>query len=227
MSAFSNFFTQPGFWIGTPVGTVLGGWGGALINARASKASDLRKAAQEDKTNREKREHEEKIEREKRAYEACTELYTLVSEVMLNAIDVRGTFNLVRDAFYTAAGLDDPKVDEKIAFAATQTEDLVRIGKVYNKVKFNAPKEIVGHATELYQSISAVARSTTEPMAKAATLQVAGSQLDTFINAYRTHYGLEPYSLDDAKRDTAKYLETLKEQVDSFIEEYNQQVRRG
>lgn len=219
MSALSDFFTQSGFWIGTPIGAIVGGVGGAWINATRSKASDTFKAAQEDKTNKEKREHEEKVEREKRAYEACTEFYTLATVTLTNMVDVKGTFNSILDAFHNAAGNAEPKAEAKIQFASSQTEAMVKLGQVHSKVKFNAPKEIVSHATQLYQSLAAVVQTTTQPMAKIVAMRTAGKQLDTFINAYRTFYGLETYSEDDAKRDSATFLETLQSQVNAFMEE--------
>jgi hypothetical protein len=230
MSAWSDFFTQPGFWIGTPVGTIVGGLGGAWINAHRSKASDTFKAAQEDKTNAEKREHDEKVrkearahdeevEREKRAYQACTEFYTLATEVLTNSIDVKGTFNSIRDAYYNSTGEADPVANLKIEFAADQTAALIPLGQVHNKVKFNAPKEIVSHSAKLYQSLAMIVQTTTNPPAKEVAIRTAGEQLDTFINAYRTFYGLETYSMDDAKRDTATYLQIYQKQTIAFLEE--------
>lgn len=66
MSALTDFFSQP-FWPGVPIGAIAGTAIGALINAKASKASDKRKAEQEDKTNREKREHENAVSALKRS----------------------------------------------------------------------------------------------------------------------------------------------------------------
>ena len=159
------------------------------------------------------------MEREKRAYEACTELYTLASELMVKFIDVDGIFNELRDQVLGATRGEDSRASEKIDFAASQVDDLAKLGKIYNKVKFNAPGEIVGEATELYQALTAVAQQTTRPIAKAPVVDAAGKTLDKFINSYRSYYGLETYSLDDAKRSTATYLETLKQQVQQFIAE--------
>ncbi|WP_157171748.1 hypothetical protein [Nocardia higoensis] len=222
MSAFSDFFTQPGFWAGTPIGVIVGGIGGALIAAKSSKASDARKAAQEDKTKAEDREHQLEVEREKRAYEACTELYTQASELLIKFIDVRGIFNEIRDRILTSAGIGDPKASEKIDLVSSQIDDMAQLAKVYNKVKFNAPSEIVGEATELYQSLAAITQQATHPMAKAAAVNAAGKTLDKFINTYRSYYGLETYSEDDAKRSTATYLDTLKQQVREYLADSQQ-----
>ncbi|QOH56247.1 hypothetical protein [Rhodococcus rhodochrous] len=236
MSALSDFLTESSFWWGTGVGTIVAGTAGPLITAKALKASDRRKAKQEDKTNQDRRdfeekqakaarEHDEKVQREKRAYEACTEFYTLTTEILTGAIDVDGTFNMVRDTALTVSGQADPNVEAKIAFATEQTENLTKLGTVYNKVKFNAPKPIVGYATQLFQSVSAVNRTMTEPWAKLVALKTASEQLGIFMNGYRTHYGEEPYVEEDANVDSQTFLGLLEKQRDQFIEETKRDLR--
>lgn len=162
-----------------------------------------------------------------RACDAYTDLYTVTTEILTDAVDVNGTFNTIRDAFYNSTGGADPMVDMKIQFATAGTEEVVRLGQVYNKVTFNAPKPIVSHATQLYQSVATVAQMTTEPMAEVVALQAAGKQLTIFMNAYRAHHGDAVYGGEDAQVDSQPFLGLLQQQAEEFMEETMRKLKEA
>lgn len=141
------------------------------------------------------------------------------TEALANTLDVKGTFNSIRDAFYNATGEADPKAEAKIVFTEGQTADVVKLGTLLNQVKFNAPNEIMSEATQLFFAVQTVVQAATEPFAKIAAANAAGQQLDTFINAYRAHYGLDIYSAESAKQDQATFLSKLQDQVKQFMAE--------
>lgn len=237
MSALSDFFTQP-FWPGVPLGAIAGGALGALINAKTSKASDLRKAEQEDRTNREKRNHEEKlekakrdheakVEREKREYEAATEYARVCNEIITGSLDIKGVFNFLSDAYHNASGLPDPKAMEKIAFAETQMEEFKKIAGPFQRLQMVASPKLMTSAIQLSAAMAMIQRTITEPLARPVAVQAASGQLLHFINTFREETGRGEYSPSEAQLDALSFMATLKQQVDAFIDEAKRDMREA
>lgn len=235
MSAISDFFTTQSLWIAAPAGVVLSGLGGAFINSRTSKASDKRKAEQEDKSNQDKREfedqqaqkkrdHEEKVEREKREFEAATELASVCNDIITTSLDVKNIFNMLRDMVNTASGQPDPKAFEKIAFAETQVEEFKRLTGPYQRLQMVGSPRLLSAGTRLVAAMTGIQRTITEPIARTVATKAAGEELNSFINTFREEAGREAYSQSAARQDAMTFMATLKQQVDAFMKEAQEEM---
>ncbi|WP_255029238.1 hypothetical protein [Rhodococcus sp. GA1] len=236
MSAISDLLTTPGVWIATPIGAVLGGLGGAFINSRTSKASDERKSAQEDKTNRDKREfeaaqaeakrrHEEKVEREKAILDAASDFAGACNSILVSAIDVKGAFNFMRDALNNSTGLPDPKAIEKMLFAESQVDEFKNLTGPYQRLQLVASPALLSAATKLNAAIGALNQTITQPLARPVAMKAAADELNCFIATFRAETGREAFTPSDAHRAALSFMDTLKEQVDAFVEEAKSEMR--
>jgi hypothetical protein len=61
--------------------------------------------------------------------------------ILITTIDIKGTFNVMRDWFYNRAGLDDPKADAKFDHAEKVMEAQNRIAVPLNKLKLVGPDQ--------------------------------------------------------------------------------------
>lgn len=236
MSAISDFFTESSFWWGTGVGTIIAGTAGPLITAKALKASDKRKAIQEDKTSQDKRDHEEKLEqakrdheikvdREKREFEAATDFARVCNDIITTSLDVKSIFNILRDLVNNEAGRPDPKAFEKIAFAETQVEEFKKLTGPYQRLQMVASPKLLTAATRLMAAMTGIQKTIAQPLARPVATKAAGDELNLFINTFREEAGREAYSPSDAQRDAMSFMQTLKQQVASFMEEAKEDMR--
>ncbi|WP_406272550.1 hypothetical protein OH799_32980 [Nocardia sp. NBC_00881] len=70
-----------------------------------------------------------------------------------------------------------------------------------------------------------VFRTTTEPFAKPVALKAAADELNTFINDFREECGRQRYEAPDAERDAMSFMDMLKQQVDSYMEEAKRDMK--
>jgi hypothetical protein len=95
----------------------------------------------------------------------------------------------------------------------------------FNNVKMDAPPELVAKAVRVNAAVMALARTTTEPFAKQMMLKTAAAELDDFINTFRELVGRESYSNTETQHDVKSFLETLKQQVNAYMEEAKAEMR--
>lgn len=216
MSALSDFLSQGSFWWGTAFGSVITVGGGAI----SLRASDKRKAKQEDKILDRKEEREDRKSNEQLVREAAMNFAETAAESLTKSLDVKGVFNAMRDMFNTERGVDDPKALEKFMFAETQVDEMVSLSKAFHRLKVVAPNDITEAASKVVTAFQVLASMTTQPLAKPAGLQAAGVELDGFVNVFRQYIKLDPFTEQDAKRAAESFVVTLKKQVDDYMAEY-------
>lgn len=230
MSAVSDFFTEPTFWWGGLTGALITGVVAPLITARSVRASDARKAEQEramlalkaeqdEKMQARKEEREDKLREHESLYTAAMDFVEVSTDILVTAIDMKGVFNTMRDWFFNRAGLDDPKAEEKMDHAERVMDAQMRIAVPMNKLKLVAPTDVLDAANRTSLAVMTVVRQTTEPFAGRVAHQVASRELDNFYNVFRLEVGREPYTDERAVAQAVSFMETLKKQVDDYIEE--------
>ncbi|MGV9802453.1 hypothetical protein ACWDTP_30830 [Mycobacterium sp. NPDC003449] len=221
MSIWSDFLWTPQFITGSFVSGVLAS-GFTYVN---TKASDKR-SAEHDKEMQDRRdEREDKLRRERDVYDSATEFAAVCSDILTNSIDMKGTFNAIRDMFYNRIGAPDPKAEDKMAEGLKQAEATMRIATPFNKLKMVASGQLLASATQLNVAIMTVLRTTVEPFAKPVALKTASEALDAFVNDFREECGRERYSNSEAQRDAQGFLENLKKQVDAYMEEAKAEMK--
>ncbi|MBY6368139.1 hypothetical protein [Rhodococcoides corynebacterioides] len=227
MDAIWTFLSQPGFWWGVVISGVLTGIVAPLIAKRSLRKSDERRAKVDTTIQTRKEEHERELDQQKAdreqdernkaiVFEAATDYASTVADLLVSAIDEKNIFNLIRDMFLTEQGATDPNAMEKIAFAQTQVSELKRLGLSLTNIKMFASKELMDSAVRVYSAMHSVAQSTTNALAKKATMDAAAVELDQFVNIFRSERGLPVYGKTDAEQAQAGYLKTLQAQVDIF-----------
>lgn len=227
MNLVPDFLTQWSFWqafapgaacgaILTQFGTGINGW---ISDRRASKLEDKKMNRTESR--------EDKKESDERIRKACSAFAGTCEEVLSASLDVKGVFNVFRDALNDRTGKVDPNAMAKAMFAETQVDEMKRVGKAYSDLKLEAPGPIMQSATRVYRALQELMRTTTQPLARPVTFKSAAAELNAFIEVFRDHFGIDRYSEDDAKRETATYLETLQAQTDDFIEEAKRDMREA
>lgn len=226
MSALSDFLSQPGFWWGVPLGAIVAGTIGPIIASRSVRASDKRKADQEERMDTLKAERENRVSKQKNIREAATALSGVCSSVIEKAIDSKAVFNAIRDAAVTSGGLPDPKELEKIEFATDLMDETKKITTAYNNLRVIAPIPVLQKATALNAAIITLTKATTIPLAKSPIMEQAARALDDFTNAVRAELDLEAYTEEDAGRELTTYVDALKSQVDSYVKESKEEARR-
>ena len=105
MSFLPHILTTHEFWAG---GFIVGALSSATTYI-STRASDRRKAKQEDKVLDRKEEREDRLREHEALREAAMEFAQVSTDILTTTIDINGVFNMVRDAFYNQAGADDPK----------------------------------------------------------------------------------------------------------------------
>ncbi|OLT47781.1 hypothetical protein BJF87_21435 [Gordonia sp. CNJ-863] len=234
MSGLSDFLTQGSYWWGVISGAVVTAGGGAL----SLRASDKRKAAQEDKVQGRKEEHEKQLDADRAARDAkirsdqltrerAGEFVAVCTDIFNKSADIEGVFNLLRDQFYNNADLPDPKADDKFAYAQEQAESTMRISDSYNQLRLVASKPIMDRAMDLNLAAMTVLKAITNPLAKGHMQQQFGKALDDFVEAVRAELGLDPYGAEEAQRETASFMENLKKQVDEYLDEARRDMSEG
>lgn len=215
VSIWSDFLWTPQFLTGSFVSGVLAS-GFTYFN---TKSSDTRKAEHDKEMQDRQDEREDKLRRERDVYDSATEFAAVCSDILTNSIDLKGTFNAIRDMFYNRIGAPDPKAEDKMAEGLKQSEATMRIATPFNKLKMVASAELLASATKLNAAIMTVLRTTVEPFAKPVALKTASEALDAFINDFREEGGRQRYSSSEAQRDALSFMDTLKKQVAEFQEE--------
>ncbi|ANZ25177.1 hypothetical protein A4U64_11200 [Rhodococcus sp. WB1] len=168
---------------------------------------------------------EGKKEYDKLVLEAATTYAQTCSVALDEALDTDGLFNLVKDAFDTAAGLPDENAARKILFAADQTRNLKALARAFNSLQMVAPPEVLTPATRLNAAMAALLQTVTEPLAKALAFKSATDELKQFIDAFRAYIGYAPYTAEDAKRDAVSFVETLRQQVNQYVMRAKEEFR--
>ncbi|GCB56737.1 hypothetical protein HND25_15725 [Rhodococcus erythropolis] len=226
MSALSDFLSQPGFWWGVPLGAVVAGTIGPLITARSVRASDRRKAEQDERMDDRKAERENRQSNQKILRETATAFGEVCSAVIEKAIDPKGVFNAIRDAALTAGGMPDSKELEKLEFATDLLDESKKITTAYNNLRVVAPVAVLHKASALNAAMIALTQATTMPLARPPLMQKAGEAFEDFTNAVRAELDLEAFTAEDAERSATSYMDTLKKHVNDYIAESREQARR-
>ncbi|QNJ90970.1 hypothetical protein HZU40_22410 [Mycolicibacterium fluoranthenivorans] len=199
MSALSDFLTEPSFWWGGLAGSCVTAVVAPLITARSVRASDRRKATQENAIQDRKEKHEAKLRDEESLYNAAMDFVGVCTEVLENSVDAKGAFNAIRDMVFNDAGADDPKADEKIDQALKVTEETKRLMVPYNKLRSIAPNNVIDAAVDVNAAMLAVLRATPEPFAQPITRKAAADALEKFINVNRPGFDAASFCEKDGE----------------------------
>ena len=215
MTFLPHIFTTHEFWTG---GLILGGLG-SVTTYISTRASDRRKAKQEDKVLDRKEEREDKLREQDALREAAMEFTQVSTDILTTSIDINGIFNTVRDMFYTKAGIDDPNVEPKLDHSRKVMDAQMRIAVPVNKLKMFAPTNVLAAATRATTAIMTTVQQTTEPFARLVAHKAAADELNNFISVFREEIGRDPYTNQQQQEQVASFMETLKKQVADFVEE--------
>jgi hypothetical protein len=219
MSPVSDFLTEPTFWWGGLAGSCVTAVIAPIITARSVRASDRRKFAQEEKVLDRKEEREDKLRDRQDLHTAAMEFVEVSSDILVTTIDMKGTFNVMRDWFYNRSGQDDPKADAKFDHAEKVMDAQMRIAVPVNKLKLVAPTEVLDAATRTTAAIMTTVQQTTEPFAGRVAHKAASDELNKFISVFREAAGRESYTDAATQAQVYAFMETLKKQVADYIEE--------
>ncbi|MGV9635745.1 hypothetical protein ACWDO0_16300 [Nocardia rhamnosiphila] len=225
MSAVSDFLSQPGFWWGVPSGAVLSAIVAPVITARSVRASDKRKADQENEVLTRKEIREDQLREQQMVFDAATEFAAVCSDVMMNVVDTKKVFNGLRDRLLGAAGKPDPNIEAKLDEAVRQAEETKRITTPLNKLKMVGSDKLVSSATRVSAAVLTLLNTVTEPFARQVAMKAAGDELNTFISDFREECGRGRYEESDAQRDAMSFMDTLKQQTDAYMEEAKRDMK--
>jgi hypothetical protein len=215
MSVWSDFLWTPQFVTGSFVSGVLA----SGITFFSTRASDRRKFKQEKAMQARKEERDDKLRDDESLYNVAMEFAEVCTDILMNSVDIKGAFNLIRDLVFTQAGANDPKAEDKIDHAMRVSEESKRITKPYNKLRMIAPKNVIEAAVNVNAAMLAVLRTTPEPFARPITYKVAADAIENFINVFRAEVGKDAYTASDAQNQTMSFLANLKKQVHDYVEE--------
>jgi hypothetical protein len=160
---WAHIFTTHEFWTGAIGSGLLTG----AITYLSTRASDKRKFH-----------HEDKVRDEESLYNVAMEYAETCSDILMNFVDIKGAFNVIRDMLYNRTNADDPKAEDKIDHAAKAMEQMKRITVPYNKLRMIAPKGVIAAAVDLNTAMMAVLRTTPEPFAQPVTHKLAADALE-------------------------------------------------
>lgn len=230
MSPVSDFLTEPSFWWGSLAGSLVTSVVAPLITARSVRASDKRKADQEREMLALKAEQDEKAQARKEAREdklrdqqnlqtAAMEFVEVASDILVTTIDIKGTWNFMRDAFYNRTGQDDPMAEAKFDHSEKVMTAQMRIALPVNKLKLVAPTEVLDAVTRATAAIMTTVQQTTEPFAGRVAHKTASDELNKFISVFREAAGRDSYTDEATQAQVYAFMETFKKQVADYIEE--------
>ena len=111
--SWTNVLTTHEFWAGSALRRSDQCGDFPIITARSVRASDRRKATQEDAMQIRKETREDKLHDEESLYSAAQEFAQVATEIPTETIDAKGVFNILRDWYNHRAGRDDPKAMDK------------------------------------------------------------------------------------------------------------------
>jgi hypothetical protein len=234
--SWAHILTTREFWAGVPLGALVTGVIAPIITARSVRASDGRKAEQErqilalkaeqdEKAQARKDEREDKLREQGSLYTAAMEFVEVSTDILVTAIDIKGIFNTMRDFVYNRAGMDDPMGEAKFDHSEKVMEAQMRIAVPVNKLKLVAPTNVLDSAMRTSLAIMTTVKQTTEPFAGRVAHQAASEELNNFYNVFRQEVGREPYSDERAREQALSFMETLKKQVDDYIEEAKAEMK--
>lgn len=226
MSALSDFLTEPSFWWGGLAGTIVTGIIAPLITARSLRASDRRKATQEDRMDAKKAEREDSRSSRQILRESANEFSAVCSSVFEKAVDSKGVFNTVMDFVQNMNEIPDTKVMDKLEYAVDLMDETKRITTVYNQLRVVAPVSVLEKAAALNAAVLALCKATTVPLGKPPLMIQAGKAMEDFTNAVRAELGLEPFTEEDVNRVGKTYMEALTKQMNDYIAETKADARR-
>ncbi len=126
MSAVSDFLTQSSFWWGGLAGALVTGVVAPIITARSVRASDRRKATQEERMHTLKVEQEDMRSNRQILREAANEFSAVCSAVFEKAIDSKGVFNTVMDFVQNMNEIPDTKAMDKLEYAVDLMDETPR-----------------------------------------------------------------------------------------------------
>jgi hypothetical protein len=218
---WAHIFTTHEFWTG---GLIVGGLG-SFTTYFSTRASDRRKAKQEEKMQTRKEEREDKLREQESLYTAAMDFVEVSTDILVTSIDMKGVFNAMRDLVFNRAGLDDPKAKEKLDHSEKVMDAQMRIAVPVNKLKLVAPVNILDSAMRTSAAIMTTVRQTTEPFAKPVAHKAAADELNNFYNVFRQEVGREPYTDEQAQQQALSFMETLKKQVDGYMEEAKAEMK--
>lgn len=213
--SWTHIVTTHEFWTG---GLIVGGLG-SFTTYFSTRASDRRKAKQEEKMQTRKEEREDKLREQQSLYTAAMDFVEVCSDILVTSIDMKGVFNAMRDLVFNRAALDDPKAEEKLDHSEKVMDAQMRIAVPVNKLKLVAPVNVLDAALRASAAIMTTVRQTTEPFAKPVAHKAASDELNKFISVFRQEVGREPYTDERAQQQALSLMETLKKQVDDYMEE--------
>ena len=195
------------------------GLAGPIIAARRSRKSDQFKAEQEDKMQTRKEEREDKLREQESLYTAAMDFMEVSTDLLVTSIGMKGVFNAIRDMFYNKAGIDDPNADAKFDHSEKVMEAQMRIAVPVNKLKLVAPVNVLDAVMRTSAALITMVGQTTEPFAKPVAYKAAADEINKFYNVFRQEVGREPYADERAQQQALSFMETLKKQVDDYMEE--------
>jgi hypothetical protein len=153
VSALSDFLTEPNFWWGSLAGTLVTGVVAPLLTARSLRASDRRKADQEDRMDTKKAEREDLRSNRQLIRETATAFSEVCSSIFEKAIDAKGIFNAVADAAATMQGGIDKKALDKVEYSMNLIDETKRIATAYNNLRVVAPVPLLQKASALNAAV--------------------------------------------------------------------------
>lgn len=227
MSAVSDFLTEPNFWWGGLAGTFVTGIIAPLITARSLRASDRRKALQEERMDIKKAEREDLRSNRQILRESANEFSAVCSSVFEKAVDSKGVFNTVMDFVQNMNEVPDTKAMDKLEYAVDLMDETKRVTTAYNHLRVVAPVPVLERATALNVAVLQLCKATTQPLAKPPLMLQAGKAMEEFTNAVRAELGLDPFTAEDVNRVGSSYMEVLTKQMNDYIEEAREEYRRN
>lgn len=219
--SWAHVLTTSGFWTGALVSGVLT----SGITYFSARASDRRKAKHEREMQTLKDERDDKLRGQESLYIAAQEFAQVATDILTDSIDIKGTFNVLRDALFNRTGQDDPMAKEKFEHSEKVVEAQKRIAVPMNKLKLVAPPSVLDAAQKVITALGATAKATTNPIAAQVARKAAGEELANFTNIFRVEVSKERWT-DEAQRNAAlSFLDMLAKQTDDFVEESRDAMR--
>jgi hypothetical protein len=227
MSAVSDFLTEPSFWWGGLAGTIVTGIIAPLIAARSVRASDRRKAAQEDALDAKKAEREDLRSNRQILREASFKFTDVCSSIIEKAVDAKGIFNSVMDVMHDMEGRFDKRAVEKVEYAVDLVDEMKKVTTAYNNLRQVAPTAVLEKAAKLSAAILYICDTTTMPLKKPPLMTAAADAFEEYTNAVRAELGLDPFTGEDGNRARESYLEVVTKHINAYVEEAREDYRRN
>jgi hypothetical protein len=189
------------------------------------RASDRRKATQEERMDALKAEREDLKSNRQILREAANAFSAVCSSVFEKAVDSKGVFNTVMDYVQNLNEIPDTKAMDKLEYAGDLMDETKRVTTAYN-LPVVAPVAVLEKATALNVAVLQLCKATTQPLAKPPLMLQAGKAMEDFTNAVRAELGLEAFTAEDVNRVGTTYMEVLTKQMNDYIKETQAEARR-